>query len=171
MLCLSIFSSIIVADDDTMWAIGVGEHDRNFIANPIPVLRPVPRPMESESSTSWFRTLFPKAESNTEIDIDYSKYDIPAHLGSGLLRKGYKRVSVLYNPGTSPYADESKNNALKGDYYDIILHNGEAYYLQLALDPPTVSGTVSGSSDSSDSSDQFIVDYSAGTNHSILLTK
>ena len=144
----------------------MGEYDRNFIPEPIPVLRPVPRPADYDPNPSWFRTLFPKqqpqtTDSNIEIE-DYSKYDVPAQLGAGILRKGYKRVSVLYNPGTSPYAPDPVAHMTKGDYYDIILHNGEAYYLPLDISvPPASDGGM----------DSEIIDYCSGPNHSILLTK
>jgi hypothetical protein len=162
----SLFQTVIRTSDGSLWMMGIGELDKNNVCNPIPVWRPIPSGLNENLGPN-------------DVAVDDRVYDVCANATGGLLRKGHNRVSILYPPGQSPYSDSST----RGDYYDIVLHKGEAYYLPLQLhcptqviNPPThsVGGAHGGFNPTPDPSmvkDVEIIDYFCGLNHSVLLTK
>jgi hypothetical protein len=118
----SLFQTIVRANDGSLWAMGVAEYDKNTIPNPISVLRPIPPDLN-------------KSLSSNEAPIDDRVFDVPADSTGATLHKGNNRVSIMYGPGKSPYNNYDPN---RGDYYDVVVHNGEAYYLPMAFDCPVV---------------------------------
>ena len=157
----------MLANDNTLWAMGLGEHDRNSVIDPIPVLRPLP-PEEAEKPST--------DEESVKL------FDVPADLTGAMLKKGYNRVSVFYPAGMSPYSTDKT----KGDHYDVVLHAGLAYFLPLQLDVPMVPvGTDSplpslalptaSDVDVESGENKFVeapvLDYSCGANHTLVLLK
>jgi hypothetical protein len=159
----SLFQTVIRASDGSLWIMGFDElmYAENSVCIPILVWRPIP------------------SSSNTNIglndeDIDDRIYGVPANAMGGLLRKGHNRVSILYPPGQSPYSVSST----RGEYYDIILHKDEAFYLPLPLGCPTQTvtpvhsaGRLNIAPEIPVTKDMEIIDYSSGAEHSVLLTK
>lgn len=152
------FTLVARADDDTLWTIGLGEHDRN--ANPIPL------PVQNDFRVATAQSPLPK---------------FPAALYQ--LRKGFKRVSVhsnLEHVNTIIEEEEKSNNGQPqkksfwnyeqrqkfAKSFDIVLHQGEAYLIGLNVN--TILTTDRNSKDIGYIPGS-VIDYSNAWQHELLL--
>ena len=90
-----------------------------------------------------------------EFEIVYLR--VPA---TARLKKGYARVCLLFSP-------EDNADVINGDYqcYDIVLHNDEAYLIEIDVDRcPAVREQLG-------QVDYRVTDYSAGWKHSLLIAE
>ncbi len=155
LICFSHFTLVIRADDDTLWTIGLGEHDRN--ANPNPLMVQNDYRLDSNKSTS-------------------NKFSANVYK----LRKGFKRVSILSNEmhSNTIMEEEEVQGMSKGPTktfwnfeqrkkhaksFEIVVHQGEAYLIGLDLSVNSDSVLDRKPSNSR------IVDYSSGWQHELLL--
>jgi hypothetical protein len=97
---------VIRTEDNSLWAIGLGEYDRNFVCEPIPVQDVLndDASQYSESSSGGVHTPPVVLPPGTKVV------------------KGHKRVSLIY-PKNARAKDGNGINAL----YDVILHEKEAF--------------------------------------------
>ena len=113
-ICSSNFSLIIKSEKGNLWAIGIGEYDRNAITEPILVLQ---------------------AEDYAAAEDNGVPCVMPA---SARLFKGHQRVTVASNTndvsGLRRGIDTVTKNKLKT--FEIILHNKEAYLKEFHIDIP-----------------------------------
>lgn len=143
---ISNFNIIIIADDCSLWALGMGEHDRNM--NNVPLR--VQTDFHHADGTRRLVDLLP------EDEVDTVYVDLPK---DALLRKGYNRVSLVY---PSERRNVGNNSTISATY-DIVIHKDEAYLLELLIDSfsftsPLLQG----------SQDYQIRDFSGGWQHSML---
>jgi hypothetical protein len=154
---ISNFCVVIVASDGTLWAMGMGEHDRNAVSKPVQV-------------QSDFILSNPKQQQSSSSDLNAKL------LPGQFLRNGHKRVSFHTNEdyvntvqdtktNTESDLNHPNSNSIASETarsFDIILHKGEAYLKPLSL------GDVS----SSDSQGKWnVVDYSSGWQHDLVLVQ
>ena len=141
------FSLTIRASDDSLWCIGLGEHDRNANPNPLPVFND-------------FRVVgSPKEEVAPDAVLPFpsSKY---------VLKKGQKRVSLHSDIEHIHFADmepiEGQAPPAHHKSFDIILHQGQAYLIPLEI-KYTHEDLIN--------TNRKIVDYSVGWQHELLLVE
>eukprot|EP01038_Epipyxis_sp_PR26KG_P007357 gene7357-10027_t len=171
IVCSS-FSTVIRASDGSLWVIGMGEHDRNFNADPLRVQTDF-----DHTKTRDFLLKSESVNSNTEINSAGNTIEYIHLEQDAALKKGYQRVSVLFPVYYSDAINsniDSKNSKLISGYstYEVIIHKGEAYVM-----PLTMKSKESSLSDEYQGDDLYeseylnnynIIDYSAGWKHSLL---
>lgn len=134
---------MICADDGTLWAIGLGEDDRNCIPSPVPVQQAVNAALLDSSQLAGGG----QAVSSPQV-----------RLGPGAaLRKGYQRVTLFdQSPGGSStawstYADPGER------IFEVVVHEGEAF-----LHPTDLAAQ-----ERDQLAEKSILDFSHGWQHQI----
>jgi hypothetical protein len=144
------FCLVIRANDDTLWAMGLGEHDNLSYVDPIQVENDY-RINDASSTPSNF---FPRSEFK--------------------IKKGYKRVSLHSNAErvnsvmeaeeaeptvTSKFGSALWDSDLRRKYsksFEVVLNCGEAYIIGLDMnDVDNIAGSV--------------IDYSSAWQHEVVL--
>lgn len=97
------FNIVIRDENNKLWAMGMGEFDRNMIVKPVPVQQAILRQLDAEEDMS-----------------------ASVVMGDSQLRKGYQRVIVLTG-------DKNNNGQGLAEYectavaYEVVVHSGEAF--------------------------------------------
>jgi alpha-tubulin suppressor-like RCC1 family protein len=106
-ICCSNFTVVIRDQRGGLWAMGIGEYDRNTIIQPIPVQKAIREELLEDSAQS---------------DL------VVASPGVVSLQKGYQRVSVMDSSATTtvghPGLCEYESNERA---FEVVLHQGEAF--------------------------------------------
>ncbi len=170
----SMFSTVIRADDGSMWALGVGEYDRNTVSVPVPILEPLLEecgyPLETVSPSREGLGLFsstssPSSSSSDTLELN-TEEDVPciAHKEVAL-KKGHQRVQVVFPSGVSPTSNPTFSRDMHPGamLFDVVLHNKEAYLKRSKLPIPRIAN------DSGELVDAEIVDFSSGWQHNALI--
>lgn len=141
-ICCSNFSLVIKSEKGNLWAVGIGEYDRNAIVEP---------------------TLVLQAEADAAFDDDGIPCVMPA---SARLMKGHQRVTVVGKRDEEGLRRGAEGNPTdlkeKLRIFEIILHKKEAYLKEFHVDIPqplTASGDVE------------LGHYSVGWQHSLATFK
>lgn len=141
------FTLTIRADDDTLWCMGLSEHDLNLVPNPVPVFN------DYRAVGQATEDLAPDAI----LPFPASKY---------MLKKGHNRVSIHSDIDHVHFADmvetEKKENPVLSRSFEVVLFQGQAYLL-----PLEVKFTHADLHPAS----RTILDYSVGWQHQLLLVK
>ena len=133
------FTLVIRAEDGSLWAVGLGEDDRNCIPSPVPVQQAINA------------ALLPAQQSSTQT-VTSPQTVLGA---SAAMRKGYQRVTLFdRSPGAattwSTYGDPRER------IFEVVVHEGEAFLhpMDMAVGDLDVSG-------------REIVDVSHGWKHQL----
>ena len=97
------------------------------------------------------------SDSKSKQEFETVFLRVPA---TARLKKGYGRVSLLFSPEDNP-------GVYNGDYhcYDIVLHNDEAYLIEINIDRcPAVREQLT-------QVQYRVADYSAGWKHSLIIVE
>ena len=175
------FQLVMLAEDGTLWAIGMGEHDRN--ANPVP--------LRVETDFHQPRVGVDRSTANAEVDpVDGRNYLLlPVESREGdrsagaRLRRGHQRVCLVTRE--APLAEAAGNtdatttpsttsdliivpgalnraNFPEQGIYEVVVHEGEAYLIELAL-PVEKSGA--------EDAQLRVLNYSSGWRHNLLVVE
>jgi alpha-tubulin suppressor-like RCC1 family protein len=138
-----IASTVILAEDCTLWAIGLGEYDRKPITQPLQVLAPLP-------------------PNNPDAPDEY--YVAPP---SFRMSKGQARVAILTDDRQPDGTADSR--FVTTSVYEVVLHELEAYLLP--AQPDFDASVFSDDQPSRLSTDKKyrIKEYSAGWQHALML--
>jgi hypothetical protein len=145
------FNIIIVGDDRSLWAMGMGEHDRNMNSIPLRV--------QTDFHTEEGHRRLVDLGSVDEVDTVYMR--LPE---DSFLRKGYNRVTLIL-PSERRTIDGgtlSVSSSTICASYEVVIHRDEAYILQLAIE------SFSFLNPKQRPQDFIIRDYSGGWQHSLL---
>jgi hypothetical protein len=148
------FSIVIRATDGTLWAMGMGEYDRNGVSVPTTVLSPINPNIDHGQISS---------NNNTSQDIPFIA------TSDSQMKKGNKRVSlVTHSIDGNALKDNAINHSwLCSEIYDVILHNFEAYLKPVDL--TFQQNSVPSQKTEIDKTRKYrITDYSSGWMHSLL---
>ena len=164
------FSLVVLASDGSLWVMGFGEYDRNcnpYLLRVQTDFHKYKDDLPSSNSSSTTTTIHPSsADQSTQQEQQQQQQQqefetvylrVPA---TARLKKGYARVSLLFSPSDNP-------DVVNGDYhcYDIVLHNGEAYLIEIDVDRcPAVREQLG-------RAHYRVADYSAGWKHSLLIAE
>lgn len=196
-LCLySNFVLVIRADDDTLWAMGIGEYDRCATCYPLPVLQPLylthtaySPPFAASGSAVQSEAAI---EAGEEGLVTNPAAQQTAHIpASAILCKGNHRVAVLFSHGTDPFssktASSSKlnfNSRAEGPVittkaFEVVLHAQQAFLQPVEFCVPPSSVTPNESIDAGEdplrgdatvpSPTLRVTDYSVGWQHSLMI--
>lgn len=170
-----------------MWALGMGEHDRNANTTPLRVQTDFHLPR-----ADWDRTT-----ATAELDpLDGRNYLLVPTNSQTLLCKGYNRVTLIVNedplekaqahaallpPTTSSsssdviVAPSEKNRAAfpKQGIFDVVVHQGEAYLLELEV-PVESEQQAQQHKEEEDQQQQQqlrVLNYSSGWKHNVLIVE
>eukprot|EP00605_Chrysophyceae_sp_TOSAG23-4_P001241 GSChrysophyteH1.ASY1.ANO1.1352.1 assembled CDS len=134
-------------DQGGLWALGVGEYDRNTIPNFLSVQQAILPPSEEhEVDTS-------NHNGNSTEGEDQPIVSAPVAVSQEvILRKGYQRVLVLTKSGHAEGLAEYPTSA---QAFEVVLHQGEAF-LQEVVELKE---------------DATLLDYSTGWQHSLAVFK
>eukprot|EP00981_Chlorochromonas_danica_P006985 scaffold1510_cov176-Ochromonas_danica.AAC.5 len=141
-ICSSNFALVIRTEDRRLYCMGLGEHDRNMISDPLLV------------------TIDPPEGYNENVPPPTLELSSRAEL-----RKGYQHV-FLHSPPDSDANIYGEDNPY--GLFDVILHGGEAYVLPwkgLSTLPEDVLATAK------ERKGLDVVDYSAGWRHELIVVK
>lgn len=144
------FNIVILADDNTLWVMGVGEHDRNMNSKPLPV---------HLYDTDWNSN---NSDSNSPL--------IPCVVDVSVrLQKGYKRV-ILFDMTSkisdtrkamrlfaTPTTDTVAYNKYASIAFEVVLHADEAFLQPMDLPGLPPNG--------------LLLDLSVGWQHKLALVK
>ena len=154
------FNLIIRDENGALWAVGMGEYDRNMVIEPIPVQQAI------QGQLDFNDAIAPQATIHT----------------SGMLKKGYQRVMVITQP-----TYQLSTYQTKCPIFEIVVHQGEAYLQELSdweelnsanATEPSLSEPIAGNSEGMGSNVQkgqvterlrTVVDISSGWKHSGML--
>ena len=109
-ICSSNFTLVLRAIDDSLWAMGVGEEDRNFLEQPVPV---------QQATVAGVDVPAGQTVSSPQVVLG----------PNAVMRKGYQRV-LLFDRGTnsagtkttwSTYGDSNER------IFEVVVHDGEAF--------------------------------------------
>lgn len=161
------FCLVALASDESLWALGLGEYDRNgnpyFIRVETDFHSPPshPDPTPSKHFTSAPTTSSSSTSSSITSDLPTVFVRVPP---SAKLRKGHRRVSVLYDREA---ADSPSLLPSAGDFscFEVVLHMGEAYLLEADLD------RCPGAREKLGADKYRLIDYSVGWQHSLLIAE
>jgi len=150
-ICSSNFCSVVLANDGSLWALGVGEYDRNACISPLRV-----------------QTDYHVYEDGDQLHCDNGEklmktvyFTMPKE---AVLKKGHQRVSVLFAEDVMPVREED-NDVRKAKYscFEVVIHKDEAYLIEIEVDRcPGVQKVVG-------EENYQIVDYSSGWQHSLII--
>jgi hypothetical protein len=124
-VCSALFLVAVRCDDGTVWALGMGEHDRERVAVPIQVHAPY-TDAEKEGTAEPRGLRF-----STQLLLQ-EQQQWQQQQQHNVLRKGHNRISVIPN---SVYAITGEESDFVSAY-EIILHNGVASCQRFELDGP-----------------------------------
>ena len=132
--------------------MGIGEHDRNTVPNPIPV------------EPAGF--LDPADDGKDRV---IKKYIAPSNMR---MKKGHKRVTLLVDSDglsieSTPALNNSTQNRLKTKVYDVVLHNFESYLLPVELNFAENSHMHT----EANTNGYIIKDYSDGWVHTLIVVE
>lgn len=153
------FCIVILASDQSLWAMGMGEHDRNAVSKPVQV-------QSDFLLTSQFTTDGKQPSQQLSLSSDTNA----KVLAGSFLKNGHKRVSLhtnadhmstIHDETSSENNNSNSSNRETGRSFDIILHNREAY-----LKPIVTLGQPQSSTENA-----VIVDYSSGWQHDLVLLR
>ena len=157
------FTTVILASDGSLWAMGLGEHDRN--ANPVPLRvqtdfhHPLPPGAVAAATSACFVHNVARGEADAEdaskvyIVVPMSDTAVGAPIAADLvvdmtatiptlLRKGHQRVTLVVAEGaerSSVAVDDAIIDAgldpafPSQGLYEVVVHQGEAYLIRLQL--------------------------------------
>lgn len=132
---------MVRADDGTLWAIGLGEDDRNCIPSVVPVQQAVNAGLLDPS------LLGGQAVSSPQVV-----------LGPGAaMRKGYQRVTLFDKSPGSPSTAWSTYADPRERVFEVVVHEGEAFLHPLDL----------AAQEQDQLADKSILDFSHGWQHQV----
>lgn len=178
---------MILAEDGSMWALGMGEHDRNANTTPLRVQTDFHLPRSDGD----------RRTATAELDtVDGRNYLLVPVNSETLLCKGYNRVTLvvrevplaaaqanaaLLPPTTSSsssdviVAPSEKNRATfpEQGIFDVVVHQGEAYLLELEVPVEAEQQSQQQHSDSEEERQQQlrVLNYSSGWKHNVLIVE
>ena len=138
------FNLIIICSDGSLWAIGMGEHDRNANPNPLQVQEEEQQQQRQEEEEE----IVPDTGT---VDINKIYVHVPQH---SLIRKGQLRVSIFI-----PKPNKNTSN-INYNSYEVVVHKGEAYLINLHITCAT---------DNYLQENRKVIDFSSGWRHSLVL--
>lgn len=153
------FNMVIVAEDNSLWALGLGEHDRNMNSVPLPVRL---------YDTDWNRSSSGGSSTSSESEGN-SCLTACAIDTTVRLQKGYKRVLVFDTTSTvcDPHramkrfatatTDTEAYNKCASIAFEVVLHEDEAF-----LQPVELPGLPAGGR---------LLDLSVGWQHTLALVE
>ena len=187
---ISNFNIVILADDGSLWALGMGEYDRNSNPEPLRVQTDFHSALDSNihgSEEIVHRSAY------GQVDEGSGKMCIMVPIVEGIeantstisntektfLRKGHQRVSLIV-PEFKSTENEDKtttsdtvNYSYTAQYlnvgaYEVVVHEGEAYLIQLDL---SISADRGAGKSDKPTQPLRVVDYSSGWKHSLLVVE
>lgn len=174
-VCCSNWVVVVVADDNSVWALGKEEYDRHSHCTPIRVetdfdLNDGKRVsnLEEEEGKEGDAAAAKANSSSTNRDNSNSFSNSktndrgsPLTIPPGtILKKGYNRVALIF---------PARIDGLRQLLFEVVLFQGEAYLQKLKIERET---TASHNNNSESESVAFnVLDYSAGWQHSMVVVE
>lgn len=187
------------ADDNTLWAIGLGEIDRNVIPRPVPVQPPrkedfhgyeIVTPVGEDLAAGSSKNDETLNSSSTPSQDSVQSSDVqPIKLPDTVrLCKGHQRISLLFDRSTIPFPlfgdmskldDEEQHDHLRIDTrgFELILNEEEAFlqpFENLTINSQQETNNssddqLSGADSNNNNLHHEILDLSTGWQHSVLI--
>lgn len=183
------FSTVIVADDRSLWIVGIGEYDRNTVPLPIRVDGPYHGPyvydeetVDDEGEGEGTRTVDTNEEESDGAEMRRSEgqketakkaanlWTLPAN---ARIRKGHKRVLIMWDEDSDDVdtsnTDSAEKVKINTKVYEVILHSRDSFLRPVEIEIDSNQIVHEDGSKYDANTTYRIVDFSQGWEHSIIV--